>query len=310
MRANHWAGERISARLGKVSGEVQTLFRPSMPTAAITCRQNSAPSRYCRILASRPSTLRMTLSKPWPCRRTVNFARICSTVGMTSGPTPSITTSAWPSSSDMTAVMRSMMARWAGVWTRSTTEISSLLRSASRIRATASPSMRSSVQLRGADNRIDLRVHVLPQPGNRGELNAVRLLVQADPEPEVGRIDLQLTLDRDDVRGNEQQPTAGLTFGSGVELVELAEHLGREVAEQRAHLHASDPRADLRHGRVGSAQLVRSLGSEGSQDLTEAVEVRLNPPLAVHHQHRRGVARRFEAGHLGDVGLGPVCAVP
>src|SRR5215218_6127423 len=169
---------------------------------------------------------------------------------------------------------------------------------------------RTWVQFRRAYDGVDLRVHVFPQPRDRGELNAVGLLVQTHPEPEVGRVDLQLTLHGDDVGGDQQQPAAGLTFGSGVERVELSQHLGRKVAEQCTYLHTRDPRAELSHGGVGSAQPVGSLGGEGPQHLPEAVEVRLDPTLAVDHQHRRGVARRFQTGYLRHVGLGTIRAVP
>ena len=57
-------GSAISALVGSVSGEVHTRLSPSIPTAAMTALQKAAPSRYCRILASSPSSLRMILSKP------------------------------------------------------------------------------------------------------------------------------------------------------------------------------------------------------------------------------------------------------
>ena len=63
---------------------------------------------------------------------------------ITSGPTPSITTSAWPSSSDMTAVIRSTISRCAGVCTRSTIDSSPSPRAASEIRLTASRSIAAS----------------------------------------------------------------------------------------------------------------------------------------------------------------------
>ena len=56
---------------------------------------------------------------------------------------------------------------------------------------------------------LDLAHHVLAQPRHRAELHPVGLLVQAHPEPEVARVDVQLALGRDDVRRDQQQP-AGL----------------------------------------------------------------------------------------------------
>ena len=103
-------------------GPVQTALNSSMPTLSTTWRTKTAPSRYCAILASRPSRRRSSLSRvPTPLRRWLNFLRICSTRGITVGPTPSITTSAWPSSSDITPVTRSRISFCSGEETRSST---------------------------------------------------------------------------------------------------------------------------------------------------------------------------------------------
>ena len=68
---------------------------------------------------------------------------------------------------------------------------------------------------------------MVAQPRHGGELHPVGLLVQADPEPEVGGVDVELALDVDDVGRDQQQPA-----GRVVERVELAEHLAGEEAEQ------------------------------------------------------------------------------
>ena len=82
----------------------------------MTPRTKLAPSRYCAILASRPSSRRSNLSAaPAPLRRSVNLARISVTLGMTFGPTSSMTTSAWPSSRLMIAVTSAILARCSGV---------------------------------------------------------------------------------------------------------------------------------------------------------------------------------------------------
>ena len=95
------------------------------PTRSTTPRTNSAPSRYCFIFRSSPSSRRATRSRPpLPLRRWVNRVRSCSTLGTTSGPTPSMTTSACPSSRDITAVTSSTTAFWSGDWTRSSSEAS------------------------------------------------------------------------------------------------------------------------------------------------------------------------------------------
>ena len=88
------------------------------------------------------------------------------------------------------------------------------------------------------------------QPGHRGELHPVGLLVQAHPEPEVVRVDAELALDVHDVGRDQQQPA-----GRRVERVELAEHLAGEEAEQPADLGAGDPGAD----RVGEPATARFL---------------------------------------------------
>ena len=57
-------------------------------------------------------------------RRWVKRRRIVATVGTTSGPTPSITTSAWPSSSDMTPVALPTRRRCSSVWNSSASDSS------------------------------------------------------------------------------------------------------------------------------------------------------------------------------------------
>ena len=82
-----------------------------------------SPPRYCRSFSVEAQQAPDAWSdgpQPLPRRRS-NFSRISATVGTTpSGPDPSITWSAWPSSSDITPVSRARISRWVGVWTRST----------------------------------------------------------------------------------------------------------------------------------------------------------------------------------------------
>jgi hypothetical protein len=47
-----------------------------------------------------------------------------------------------------------------------------------------------------------LVVEIAPQPRDCRELDAVGLLMKADPKPEVGRIDAELAFDGDDVGGD------------------------------------------------------------------------------------------------------------
>ena len=227
---------------------------------------------------------------------------------MTSGPTPSITTSAWPSSSDITAVIWSTVSFWAGVCTRSMMESSSSLRRLSISRLHPVPEhlgQHLRVEVGGRDDLADLLVQIAPQPGHRGELHPVGLLVQADPEAEVGRVDVELALDGDDVRRHQQQPTARLTVDPREERVELAEHLRREIAEQCAHLDAGHPGPDPGHRGVALLQLVGGLGVQRGEDLAETVQVGLDPARPVDHQHRRRTAGRGQPGDLDDVRLGP-----
>ena len=86
--------------------------------------------------------------------------------------------------------------------------------------------------------------------GHRGELHAVGLLVHADPEPEVGRVDAELALDLDEVGGDQHQ-LGGAARGEVV----LAEDLARHEGQQGAGLAAGDLAADGLHGRVGRGLL-------------------------------------------------------
>ena len=88
---------------------------------------------------------------------------------------------------------------------------------------------RGRIGLDAVGERVDLVEHVLAQPRHGGELHPVGDLVQAHPEPEVGRVDLELPLDGDQVRRDEQQLAAG-----PVEELELAEHLAGQEAEHGA----------------------------------------------------------------------------
>jgi hypothetical protein len=92
------------------------------------------------------------------------LARIASTLGITSGPTPSITTSAWPSSSDITPVTRSMISRCSGV-----------LISSMRLPPLTANGPGDSLQgvaqhalrLEGRRERVDLRLDVVAHPRAR-----------------------------------------------------------------------------------------------------------------------------------------------
>ncbi len=175
------------------------------------------------------------------------------------------------------------------------------------------PGEGGAVDVGGGHDLADLGVQVAAQPRHGGELDPVGLLVQADPEPEVAGGEAELALHRDDVRGDEQQSATGRQLprpgvvdpvDPGIEGVELAEHLGREVAEQGADLDPGDPGADADQRGVGVLRPLRGLGGERGQHLPEAVEVGLDPARPVDHQDRRGPARGGQTGHLPHVRLG------
>ena len=73
------------------------------------------------------------------------------------------------------------------------------------------------------------------QPRGVPELEPVGLLVQAHPQPEVGRLDAQRAFHRDHVRGDQQQP------GRLHERVELAEDPVRDHREHCSGLPAERP---------------------------------------------------------------------
>ena len=115
----------------------------------------------------------------------------------------------------------------------------------------------------------DLVEHVLAQPRHGGELHPVGDLVQADPEPEVGRVDLELPLDGDDVRRDQQQLAART-----VEELELAEHLAGQEAEHDADLHAGEPAADALGDPADRVVASASLSTSG------VMTVRMPPAFA------------------------------
>ena len=225
---------------------------------------------------------------------------------MTEGPTPSITTSAWPSSSDITPVIRSITTRCSGV-----DSTSSRLTSVGATDHVPDPLDRladhrgdlGGVEVDGAEELLDLAVDVVLHPGHRGELHAVGLLVQADPEPEVGPVDTELVLGMHDVGCHQQQPAGrrrmvGADPRTRVERVELSEHLRRQEAEEPPDLQPADLRADRLGDAVRSATLGLQLLDEGADDLGEPVGVGLDPADPVHDQHGRGAPLGGQPGEV------------
>ena len=143
--------------------------------------------------------------------------------------------------------------------------------------------------------RLHLGLDVVAHPRDGGELHAVRLLVEADPEPEVGGIGLELTLDVHDVGCDEQQPP-----GRRRERIELAQHLRAHEAEQQPELGAGDPATDGAGRGARCLRSTRDLRHERVQQDGEALGVGLHPATTVDDQHRRGVLRSDQPGELGD----------
>ena len=153
----------------------------------------------------------MILSMPWPWRRTVNFARMCSTVGMTSGPTLSIIDVRMPL--QQRHHRRHPIDGFALSWCLHEVDDRNLLVVAEALdhsldRLAQHLSNDCRVQFGRVDDLGDLVIEVAAQPRHCGELHPVGFLMQANPEPEVRRIDIELTLDGNDVRRDEQQSAA------------------------------------------------------------------------------------------------------
>ena len=217
------------------------------------------------------------------------------TLGITSGPTPSMTTSAWPSSSDITPVTRSMTSRCAGrgeqveqarpVLARD--QVAGPLDGLAEHRGDP-----ARVDVDALDELVDLALEVVAQPRHGGELDPVGLLVEADPQPEVGRVGLELALGVHDVRRDEEQPADSTASGLPGERVELAEHLAGEEAEQGADLEPGDPGADrlgrARRRGAATAAPAGELVDDRVDERGEGVGVGLDPPAA---GRRRAPAR-------------------
>ena len=103
--------------------------------------------------------------------------------------------------------------------------------------------VRGEVQ-RELAGRVD---HVLAQPRHGGELNAVRFLVQADPESEVRGVDADVRFGLQHVGRHEHQP--GRAVGGEVVLTQdLARQEGHECARLGAGHLATDLLGQVRTG--------------------------------------------------------------
>ena len=149
--------------------------------------------------------------------------------------------------------------------------------------------------LDGAGEREHLGVEVVAHPRHGGELHAVGLLVEADPEAEVGRVDAELALDVDDVGGHQQQP-AGVGGGAPVGAVvgrpwkgsNWPSTLVPRKPSMQADLGAGDPRADGQRQALGRALLLRQPGHQRARGCGRS---RRRWPAPSRAGRRRGRAR-------------------
>ena len=259
------------------------------------------PSAYWRSLTSMPISLRMTFSSGLASsRRRLNFARISATDGTTSGPTPSMTNSAWPSSSVISAVSRSSTARCAGVCTRSSTDARlSGLRVASARVATPRRTRSNIWSWSSCDASTKACTSPRKWPRSHGTaVNWVRWVTscrQTQSRKSRGSA-LEPALGLDDVRRDEQQ----LARVGGEDLV-LAEHPAGQVGEHGAGLDAGEPGADGGADRARVLAAGEPLGERGD-DLAQAGDVGRGPVLAVDHPDRRRRPPALSCVYSRDVG--------
>ena len=105
------------------------------------------------------------------------------------------------------------------------------------------------------------------------------------------RVDLELPLDGDEVRGDEQQLSA-----RPVEELELAEHLAGQEAEHDADLHAGEPAADAARPTRPTGLSAASLSTSGVDDRAHPAGVGVDPGRTVDHAGDRGDRGLDESG--------------
>ena len=153
---------------------------------------------------------------------------------------------------------------------------------------------RRRVELGGEQELGHLALHVVAQPGHRGELQPVGLLVQAHPAAEVVRVDAELAFDHDDVRRHQGEPARLLAVDRGglrrQEQLVLAEHPGGQVGQDQPGLDAGDPGPHRGHHPAGLARgratgrALAELFHQGLEHDAEPVHVGPDPPRPVHHR--------------------------
>ena len=126
------------------------------------------------------------------------------------------------------------------------------------------------------------------------------LLVQADPQPEVGRVDVQLRRGLHDVGGHEEQTRLPL----GCEVV-LPEHFAREKGEHGPHLKPGGARSRTGDGGVQGLGPGRDDGRQGRlEEPAHGFGVGTDPGGPVDDDRGRGVMGGVQARGLRDRRLG------
>lgn len=214
--ATQSAGLAISALVGRVFGEVQTRLKPSMPTSSTTDRTNFSPSLYCRSLASRPRSLRRAWSRR-PAALGAALLELLADLGDGAddlgahavhhevrvsfeeghdGGEAAEHFALGGGLDDVDEAPAAVLALFALGPSGAGEGLGGLAEALQE-------GHRVDVGL--VEERLDLALEVVAEPGHAGELGAVGLLVEGDPEPEVVRVDVQLAFDVDDVGGDEEQ---------------------------------------------------------------------------------------------------------
>ena len=282
-----------------------------MPTRSTTPRTKRSPSGYCRILTSMPSSRRSTRStRPASCAGAGTCARIVATDG---------TDRRADAVHDEVGVpLEQRHQRGEPVEDLPLLRASAPPRRASSPRSAPSGSTPSRTRRRpprppprsrrpappGRRRWPRRRRAISPIKWSRSHGTAVNCMrwvssCRHDPEPEVVRVDAQLALGRDDVRRDQQQPAGRAVGGVGAvrreELV-LAEHLGREEGQQRAGLHAGDPRADrVGDGAAGVPLLPAIFSTSGSSTARKPATLAWIQPGRSMTATERAVGRRRPA---------------
>ena len=150
------------------------------------------------------------------------------------------------------------------------------------------------VEVGGEQELRHLVLHVVAQPGDRGELGPVGLLVQAHPQPEVVRVDLELPLRADDVGRDERRGRPAGAAARGVRAAGTARtgrapgSPGRRGCAPDLHRRSrASPRPAMTAPPDPPPRPCRArLSGERLEDDAEAVDVGLDPAGPVDDRDR------------------------